>query len=489
VPGGDCDLRGHPRVSVPIRNLQCKNSGRVPGFVSLLQHNRNYRYAWASQVVSEIGDHFNNIAVFSLALATTRSGLVVSGVMLARAVSAVLAAPVAGVVLDRFDRRRVMIASDLVRAVIALGFIATIDEPRPWLLYTLSGLLMFASPFFSAGRASILPAITTADELHTANSLTQTTQWTTLTVGTVAAGLGAAMLGYEAAFMLNALSFLVSAWAIWKVTTGTRTKDEGQRTRDELRRGGHEGRRARGDDEPQDGIHEGQEGMLAGGSRRPWHDYVEGLHYMRGQPLVLAIALLGVGWASGGGAAQILFSLFGELVFERGPAGIGIIWGAAGFGLILGGLAAHRIGPRLSFTSYKRTIALCYLVHGGAYVMFSQAARFDEALFWIALSRAAVAVSSVLNWSLLLRLVAPEFRGRVFATNESLVWSTMMLSMLAAGIASQHVGPRAIGAVSGVLSSCTAIYWLWADRIGLLAEPRGANAREPRVRTVMEGPS
>ena len=127
---------------------------RVPGFRSLLKQNRNFRYAWTSQVISEIGDHFNNIAVFSLALATTRSGLVVSGVMLARAVSAVLAAPVAGVVLDRFDRRTVMIASDLIRAVVAIAFIATIHQPRPWLLYTLSALLMFASPFFTSGRSA-----------------------------------------------------------------------------------------------------------------------------------------------------------------------------------------------------------------------------------------------------------------------------------------------------------------------------------------------
>ena len=60
---------------------------------------------------------------------------------------------------------------------------------------------------------------------------------------------------------------------------------------------------------------------------------------------------------------------------------------------------------------------------------------------------------------------------RVFATNESLVWSTMMLSMLAAGIASQTMDPRTIGSASGVLSSCTALYWLWADRAGRLKEP------------------
>ena len=192
---------------------------------------------------------------------------------------------------------------------------------------------------------------------------------------------------------------------------------------------------------------------------------------MRRQPLILAIALLGIGWASGGGAAQILFTLFGEVVFDRGPAGIGILWGCAGIGLIIGGTIAHRIGPRISFETYKRLVAVCYLVHGGAYIVFSQMESFGWALVFIALSRAAVAVSSVLNTTLMLRHVADSFRGRVFSTNESLVWATMMLSMLGAGLASQHVSPRTIGAWSGVLSSLTAVYWLWADRVGLLVEP------------------
>src|SRR3954449_13133648 len=95
-------------------------------FIDLIRENRNYRNTWLGQVVSEIGDYFNNIAVFSLVMQTTGSGLVVSGVMLARAAPAILAGPVAGVVLDRLDRRRVMIASDLVRAVVELGFIAAV---------------------------------------------------------------------------------------------------------------------------------------------------------------------------------------------------------------------------------------------------------------------------------------------------------------------------------------------------------------------------
>src|SRR5271165_2927547 len=97
-------------------------------FFELLCRNRNYRFAWTGQIVSEIGDNFNNIAVFSLAMALTHSGLVIMGVMLSRAIPAIAIGPMAGVLLDRFDRKRIMIASDLVRAVVALGFILAVRE-------------------------------------------------------------------------------------------------------------------------------------------------------------------------------------------------------------------------------------------------------------------------------------------------------------------------------------------------------------------------
>jgi MFS family permease len=416
----------------------------VNDFERLLKNNRNYRFTWTGQVVSEIGDHFNNIAVFSLALATTHSGMVVTGVMLARAVPAVMAGPVAGVVLDRLDRKQIMIASDLIRTVVALGFILAIGRQDAWLLYVLSALLMFASPFFTSGRSAILPTIATKEELHTANSLTQTTQWTTLAVGAFLGGTSVMQFGYRWAFAFNALSFLFSALCI------SRLKVPGGRFRAERR------------------------DLTENDVVRPWHEYMEGLRYMRSSPLILGIALLAVGWASGGGAAQILFSLFGELVFHKGPAGIGYLWGSAGVGLLAGGAFAHRIGKRISFSGYKRAIGICYVVHGGSYVVFSQMSSFSLAILFLGLSRAAIAVSSVLNVSQLLRHLPDEFRGRVFATNETMSWSMMMLSMLGAGLASQRWSPRTIGAISGVLSSSTAIFWVWANWTGRLPEPEVA---------------
>ena len=106
-------------------------------FLRLLQRNRNYRYTWSGQVVSEIGDHFNNIAVFALAMEHGNAGMVVTGVMLSRAIPAVMVGPFAGILLDRFDRKRIMIASDLIRAVVALGFILAIKWHSTNMLYML----------------------------------------------------------------------------------------------------------------------------------------------------------------------------------------------------------------------------------------------------------------------------------------------------------------------------------------------------------------
>jgi MFS family permease len=369
-------------------------------------------------------------------------GLVVTGVFLARAVPMLAAGPIAGVLLDRVDRKRVMISSDVIRAVIALAFILCIYRQSPLLLYVLSAALMFASPFFTAGRNSILPGIATPEELHTANTMTQTTSWASLTAGAFLGAVGA-QYGFKVAFGFNALSFVISALCI------SQLKRPGGFKRIQLER------------------NKTETGVAHYGAQ-----YRDGIRYMRSTPLVFGIAMLSVGWATGGGAAQILFSLFGEKVFNAGPMGIGVIWGFAGIGLLIGGAIAYWLGTRVSFVQYKRTIAIAYVIHGGAYIVFSQMPTLAWACVFILISRAAIAVSSVLNFSQLLRHVEDQYRGRVFATLESLQWSTMMISMMAAGAATTVYSPRAIGAWAGVVTSLTAIFWTWANWTGRLPEPQ-----------------
>ncbi len=420
------------------------------GFRQLLTRNRNYRFTWMGQVVSEVGDHFNTIAVFSLALHNTNSGLVVSGLMIARALPVVLSGPLAGVLLDRMDRKHLMLASDFVRAVIALLFVAVTEPEDTPLLFVLSFLLMFASPFFTSGRAAILPAITTPDELHTANSLTKTTQWTAVTVGALLGGASAMQFGYRWAFLFNAASFVFSALCISRLRAPRGFKAE---------------RRA----------------VTEAGVLRPWSEYADGLRFIRSTPLLFTLALVHVGWASGGGAAQILFTLFGEVVYPYGPAGLGTIWGFAGIGLLAGGTFANRAGARLDFEGYRRLVNVVFWIHGLSYIAFSQTRPFWLLLIFIALSRFGMGVAAILNTTLLLRHVPDAYRGRVFATIETLTWGTMMLSMALTGWATEHYDPRTIGAAAGVLSCSTAVIWMAAGWRGMLVKPSPLGVPEEEV--------
>jgi hypothetical protein len=258
-------------------------------------------------------------------------------------------------------------------------------------------------------------------------------------------------LGYNWAFFINAMSFLFSAWSISHLRA------------------------------PKGEFKAERRALTEAEVVQPWRDYAEGLRYVQATPLILGIAVIHIGWATGGGAAQILFSLFGENVFNRGAAGIGQVWGCAGVGLLVGGAFGHWFGKRASFRAYKRTNVVCYIIHGGAYVLFSQMRHYWLALVFIGLSRAAVAVSSVLNMSQLLRHVSDSYRGRVFSTIESITWAVMMVSMMAAGVASQYYDVRTIGFWSGILSSTTALAWGLLDWTGRLPEPKSDGVEPEEV--------
>jgi hypothetical protein len=159
------------------------------------------------------------------------------------------------------------------------------------------------------------------------------------------------------------------------------------------------------------------------------------------------------------------------VVFQRGVLGISMVWGCAGLGLAAGGFVANAWGERIDFRTYKWLISICYAAHGGCYVLFSISRNFAAALVFIAVSRFAVAISSILNFSQILHHVPDRYRGRVISTQESMAWAAMMVSMLAAGLASQSVDPRTIGVVAGILSSTTALFWGGANWRGWLPEP------------------
>src|SRR5207244_13659609 len=129
------------------------------GYLELLRSNRGFRFLWFGQVVSQMGDWFDTIAVYTIALTLTGSTRSVALIMVARFLPSVVMGPLSGVVAVRFSRRSIMITADLLRAVVVLGFLFIRRPDQMWLVYVLTVMQLAFSAFFEPAKTAAIPSI------------------------------------------------------------------------------------------------------------------------------------------------------------------------------------------------------------------------------------------------------------------------------------------------------------------------------------------
>ena len=158
-------------------------------YFRLLQRNPGYARLWAAQAVSLVGDWFNTIVLASLvAKYSESSGLAISLLLLARFLPPLLVSPIAGVLLDRFDRRKMLIVSDIARIFIVLGFLLVQSAEQLWLVYALTVAQFCFSSVFEPGRSALLPSLVQRDDLVEANILGSVTWSVMLAIGGILGG-------------------------------------------------------------------------------------------------------------------------------------------------------------------------------------------------------------------------------------------------------------------------------------------------------------
>jgi MFS family permease len=419
------------------------------GYRDLLKKNRDFRSLWIGQIVSELGDWFNNIAVLALAMHLTGSGLVVTAILLSRTVPIVLFGPLAGVITDRFSRRTVLLGADYGRAILALGFLLVHSRERMWMAYLFSCLLTAISIFFTTAKASAIPEISSPSQLMPANALTGSTTAIMQTLGGALGGVATQILGYQTAFVINALSFAASAFLIYQIQFRNQ-------------------------------VFASKPGMGTS-SLLFIHDLQEGMTFVRSHPIVLGLLLIGMGWATGGGAAQILFSIFAIDVYHAGDQGIGVLYSAAGLGIVIGATLANWYFRNKSFAVTKWVIGISMVLTGVFYSVFSFTQMIWTGFLWIALSRVVMGINHIIGTTLLMNIVPSRFRGRTFSTKETVVIFTMVVSMLLAGVGQHYMGPRSIALIAGLLTLLTGVIWLVANLAGAYKEIKDESLEEALV--------
>jgi len=171
----------------------------------------NYRRLWLGQLVSEAGDGLTNLALLLLVNSITGSTAAIAAMAICLAIPPLTIGLFAGAYVDRADRRRIMLASDLLRAIVVLGFVLVGSADRLWLLFLFAFVQSSIGTFFAPARGAVIPKVVPREGLLAANSVAQATR---VIAGIVGAGLAGLIIGlagvFWPAFVLDGLSFLAS---------------------------------------------------------------------------------------------------------------------------------------------------------------------------------------------------------------------------------------------------------------------------------------
>lgn len=408
------------------------------GYLGFLRRNPAFRRLWLAQLISQTGDRASVVALLALTLGLTGSGFVAGAILAANMLSPLLVFPLVSVVVDRFSRKRLMIAADVVAACMALSMMLVTSEGTIWVGIVAALGIAAMDAFSTPAAQAALPNLVDPPDLGRANALLASSQGITLGIGPVVGGVAAASVGYDAAFVGNALSFAVSAALVLSIG-----RNFTKATSDSV-------------------------------STRSFAEIRKGLAYVRSRPPVAALLTMKSIFALTGGGAFVLLPVFATQVFEAGGFGIGVLMAARGLGALLGPFGARAVIGE-SETRLFVTIGLCAGLFGGAYLLFAATPSI-----WFALPLVIVAhTGGFALWTMesygVQRLCADQFRGRAFTLDYTLATSMMAISMLATGKLVASVGPRTLMAAEAVALLLGAAAWTLATR------PVWRGARERRL--------
>ena len=438
--------------------------GKVP-YRAVLR-NRRFRKLWLSGFISGIGDWL--VIGLLIPLVTTLSGgssFAVAGIMIAKIIPSLLFSSFIGVFVDRFDRRRLMIVCDIVRALLTLLLLFT-NSIALILLVVL--LMETASLFFNPARNALIPRLVAEEEVTVANGLSYTTQQASMLIGLTMSGailatfeaavrallasdfpfvgvlagpLAPALLGPRAGVIINSLTFLVSAALLWSIRMDVRAE------------------RASG---PLDLS-------LIGRDARESFRFLGQHRELRGLLVTIGLAILGGGSIVSVGLVHVQQNLSGGVpILDRFDALQGLIAAPQTFVMVflaLGMAVGAVVVPRLA---HRLSLQLLFLgavgTFGVSLFLFACASAYWAAAVFGLVAGFCIACLTVAGNTYVVRTVADEIRGRVFTAMESVIRVSLLLSLVILA----PVGDLLASVIADITGAPPGTTWFTGPRITLI---------------------
>lgn len=374
-----------------------------------------FRTLWIGQTISQVGDGLTGLAVLIVVTQLTGSTAALAGMTIAISLPQLFFGLLAGVFVDRWDRRRTMIVSDLVRGVLVLGLILVQDPSQLWILYVLGFLQAAVGTFFNPAKGALVPLLVGREALLPANALSQSTQVIAGVTGTALAGVMVGATGNGGlAFTLDALSFLISALFIMRIAVPQQP-----------------GRPA------------------ASGTRGVMRELTEGLRFILGQRILVAVILVFVVTMLGVGSLNVLFVPYMTRDLHLATEWFGIVEAAQVIGMVLGSGLVAMLAARLSA---RRIIALGIAGMGVMVGLIGSAQ--EPVLLWLATFGLGLCLTPMQASAatILQQRVPNEKRGRANSAVNTVIMLANVIAMATAGALGDVTGIRPVFYLSAVIT-------------------------------------
>ncbi len=396
------------------------------GYLQFLKKNPAFRNLWYGQIVSELGDWLNSIAIFALVLKLDGSGMTLAAVMTAKLLPVFFVSPFAGILIDRMDRKTIMFVSDILRFLVILCFLFINDKSQMWLLYALIVIEISLAGFFEPARSAIIPSLTAKEDLVTANTLSGSTWSVMLALGAAIGGVIVSLFGIKTAFVVDAFTFLISAWFISRIKIA------------------------------KSGLEKGS--AKTGGIK----SFFQGLSYLRSEPIVLVLTLLKSGLAISGGFMTLIPLYANKLLTNPASVSlaIGVMYSVRGLGAALGPVLVKFI-----FGESRKVLQISILAGYFLTAVFFFLLAESNSLWSASLSLGCATLFGSIIWvfssTMIHQQAKEQFLGRVFSLDWALLTLIMGASNWCVGIAIDQMGmtPNEAARWIGVLLLLPGTLW------------------------------
>jgi MFS family permease len=374
--------------------------------LELLRTNRNLRHLFIAQIVSFAGDWFAFVALSGRIQDLTHSDFLVSLVYVLETLPVFFMMPIAGSVVDRFDRRKIIIVVSAVQTVGALGMLLVRSKATVPIGFVCVALVAALASFVAPAIQAAVPNLTRSpEELNTAAAIFGSTWGVMLAVGAAAGGFVADRFGRDTAFIANAGSFVAAGVFVALITMPMQEARHAQRAR-----------------------------------VRPLADMAEAAHMARRDHVMLALLASKMTAAIGSGIVGLLV-VFAKDELHGGDASRGLLLAARGVGAGIGPIVAARFVKR----DLSRMLTVCGmagLVFGAGYLSLSVSHTLLLGLLFVGIAHFAGGAQWTMSTYGLQVRAPDEIRGRILAGDFAIVTLVLSVSGLAAGIIADSTDNR-----------------------------------------------